>query len=216
MLSGTDLCAAFCDVAVADAEQVLEILGAVLGVERVHLERGGVNEKSRADKFLVFCVVAKHVTNVLAQKTLDALAKFLHAVDVFLLHSPRAVLGVGRSRFEFLDAFFDLVIPRDVCDQVLDRRKRPHRFDRYRLVERDRVEPRHAHQLRHTVDLGRARAAFSGFAVPATSEVPGGFGLYLMHGVEHDHPLGDLGLVVDHLAAVTSAASDAECCLFIM
>ena len=64
-------------------------------------------------------MVAEHVANILAQETLDAFAKFLHAVDVLLLHPPCAVLGVGRPRLEFLDAFFDLVVPGNVGDQVL-------------------------------------------------------------------------------------------------
>ena len=97
-----------------------------------------------------------------------------------------------------------------------DRRKRTHRLDRDGLVERDRVEPRHAHQLWHAVDLGRARAAFSGLAVPAAGEIAGRFGLYLMHGVEHDHAFGDLGLVIDHLTARRPAASDTECRFFHM
>ena len=105
------LCTAFCDVAVADAEQVFEILSAAFGVERMHLERGGVNKKTRADKLVMLFVIAEDMANVLTKKTLNALAKFLHAVDVGLLHSPRAVRGVGRPRFEFLDPLFDLVVP---------------------------------------------------------------------------------------------------------
>ena len=52
------------------------------------------------------------------------------------------------------------------------------------------VEPRHAHQARHAVDLGRARAALAGLAVPAHGEVVGLLGLDLVDGVEHDHALG--------------------------
>src|SRR6476660_8167573 len=112
-------------------------------------------------------MIAKHVTNVLAKKALDALAKFLHAVDVRLLHSPRSVRGVRRSWFEFLYPLLDLVIPRYVADQIFHRRKRPYRFDRYRFIERDRIQPSHTHQLWLTVDFRRARPALAGLAVPA-------------------------------------------------
>ena len=91
-----NLCTAFCDVAVADAEKVFQLLGPVFGIERMHFERSRINQKSRADKFVMLFMIAKHVTNVLAQKALDALAKFLDAVDVRLLHPPRSVRGVGR------------------------------------------------------------------------------------------------------------------------
>ena len=45
---------------------------------------------------LVLVVIAQHVAHVLAQKALDALPEFLHAVDVLLLHAPRAV-GARRA-----------------------------------------------------------------------------------------------------------------------
>ncbi len=166
---------------------------AVLGIERVHLQRGGINQKARADKLVVLFVIAQHVANILAEKAFDAFAKFLHAVDVLLLHAPGAVFGVGRARLEFLDAFFDLVIPGNIGHQIAHRRKGSHRLDRDRLVHRQSVEPGHAHQFRHAVDLRRARAAFARFAVPAAGEIAGLFGLDLMHGIEHDHALGHLG-----------------------
>src|SRR5689334_6265783 len=47
---GADLGAALGDVAVAQAVLFLEVLKAVLGVERVHLERGVVDEEARSDE----------------------------------------------------------------------------------------------------------------------------------------------------------------------
>jgi len=113
---GANFGAAFCYVAVTDAEIFAQLSDAVFGVERVHFERRDVDEKTRADKFVVHFMIAQHMADVLTQKTFDALAKFLHAVDVRLLHPPGAVLGVGRSRLEFLDAFLDFEIPRHVRD----------------------------------------------------------------------------------------------------
>jgi hypothetical protein len=63
---GTHLGTAFCDVAIADAKKVLKVLGAVFGIERMHLERGCIYQKSRTDKFGVLFVIPKHVTDVLA------------------------------------------------------------------------------------------------------------------------------------------------------
>ena len=46
------------DVAQANAVGLLELRHAVLGVERVHLQRGGVNEEARSDEFVVLVMVA--------------------------------------------------------------------------------------------------------------------------------------------------------------
>src|SRR6185369_2151657 len=106
----TNFCTTFRYVAIAYAKQIFQFLGPILGVERMHFERRRVNQKPRSDEFLVLIMIPKNVADILAEVTLDAFAKFLHAVYVFLLHSPGAILGIGRPRFELLDAFLDLVI----------------------------------------------------------------------------------------------------------
>ena len=85
----------------------LQIGQAVFGVERVHFQRGGVDEEARADEFLVLVMVAQDVADVLAEEAFDALAEFLHAIDVFLRHAPGAVGRVGLARLEFLDLLLD-------------------------------------------------------------------------------------------------------------
>ena len=85
-----------------------------------------------------------------------------------------------------------------------------HRLDRDRLIERQRVESRHAHQTRRAVDLCRTGAAFAGFAIPAAGEVVSLLGLNLVDGVEHDHPFGNFGRVVLKLAGVILPAPDAK------
>ena len=185
---GADLRAALGDVAEPDAVRPPEIGHAVLGVERVHLERRGVHEEARADELLVQLVVAQHVADVLAEEALDALPELLHALDVALVHAPGAVGGIGRARLERLDGRLDAEVPRDVGDEVAHVRKGAHRLDGHRLVRRQLVEPRHAHQLRLAVDLGRARAALPRLAVPAHREIVGLLRLDLVHRVEHDHP----------------------------
>ena len=47
-------------------------------------------------------MVAQDVADVLAEEALDALAEFLHALDVLLLHPPGAVGGVRRRGLNFL------------------------------------------------------------------------------------------------------------------
>lgn len=69
-------------------------------------------------------MVTKDVADVLTKKALNALAELLHAVDISLIHSPSAILRVGRTRFEFLNAFLDLEVPANVRYKVLDRRER--------------------------------------------------------------------------------------------
>src|SRR5678815_185614 len=207
---GADLRAALGDVAVADPVLLLEIGLAVLDVERVHLERRRVDQEARSDELLVLVVVAQHVAHVLAQEALDALAELLHPVDVGLRHAPGAVGRVRRPRLEGLDAPLDRVVPGDIGDEVLDRWEGPDRLDRDRPGKVEVGQPRHAGQARPAVDLGRARAALAGLAVPAQRQVGRRLGLDLVQGVEHDHALRDLGLVVAELAAPCVAAPDAE------
>src|SRR5262245_29227132 len=123
---GADLRAALRDVAVADALRFLQLGDPILGVERVHLECRGVDDEARADELIVLVVIAQDVTDVLAQIALDALAEFLDAIDVRLLHPPRTVRRVGRARLERLDALLHLEVPRHVGDEILDVRERPH------------------------------------------------------------------------------------------
>src|ERR1035437_4044461 len=85
---GADLGAALGDVAKADAVRLLQLWQTIFCVKRVHFQRGGIDQKARADEFVVLVVVAQNVADVLTEKTFDALAEFLHAVHVFLLHPP--------------------------------------------------------------------------------------------------------------------------------
>ena len=81
-----------------------QILEPIFGVERMHFERRGVDEESRPDELVVHVMIAQDVANILAQEALDALAKLLHAVDIFLRHAPGAVGRIRLARLEFLDA----------------------------------------------------------------------------------------------------------------
>ena len=70
-------------------------------------------------------------------------------------------------------------------------RERPHRLDRDRLALLEVRQPRLARQARPAVDLGAARAALRGLAVPADGEVRRVVGLDPVERVEDDHPLLD-------------------------
>src|SRR5262245_53039521 len=109
--------AALGDVAVTDAVRVLEIARAPLHVERIHLECRRVQQMTWPDKLREHAMVAQHVTDILTEKTLDALAELLHAFGIDLSHSPGAV-GLWSFRLEFLDGLLGLKIPRHVSDEV--------------------------------------------------------------------------------------------------
>ncbi len=85
-----------------------------------------------------------------------------------------------------------------------------HRLDDDGHVEIQLAEPRHAHQLRHAVDLSGARAAFARFAVPSHSEIGRLLGLYAMDRIEDDHALVDLSFVVLKRSAVRIATPDSK------
>ena len=55
-----------------------------------------------------------------------------------------------------------------------------------RLALGQLVHPRHAHQARQAVDLGRARAALARLAVPPAGQVGGRSGLDPVEDVEDD------------------------------
>ena len=69
----------------------------------------------------------------------------------------------------------DFEVPGDVGDQILDQRERLHGLDGDGLIERQRVQARHAHQLGHAVDFRRAGTAFARLAVPADGQIVGLF-----------------------------------------
>ncbi len=168
-----------------------------------------IRKRGPEKDFLVLLVVTDHVAGVLAQEALDALAELLRALHVDLLHPVLARLQVGR-RGERGDLARLLVVERDVRDQVLDHRERPHRGDRDGLALLERVHPAHAHQLRHAVDLGAAGAALAGLAVPADREVRGLGRLQPVDDVEDDLALVDLDLVVVEVTALAIAPPHAE------
>jgi hypothetical protein len=72
-----------------------QIADPVFGIERMHFECGGIDEQTRTDKFVLLVVFSQNVAHVLTEKTLDALAKLLHALDVCLLDAPCAIGRVG-------------------------------------------------------------------------------------------------------------------------
>jgi hypothetical protein len=127
-----------------------------------------------------------------------------------LLHPPRAIGRVGLPRLERLDLLLDLVVPAHVGHEIAQVRERAHRLDGHRLTGRELVHPRHAHQPRLAVDLGRARSTFARLAIPPHGEVAGRFGLDLMHRIEHHHAFGDFGLEVGEVALALLAAPNPE------
>src|ERR1035438_9248897 len=194
---GTDLGAALGDVAVAETHLLFQEFATVVGIEGVHLELGVANEETRPGVVrLVLFVVPDDVADVLAQEALDALAELLSAIDVLLEH---AISAFGhRRREECRHALGHLKVERDVGHEVTDDGEGLHR--RYgHLALGQLVHSRHAHETRFAVDLGGARAALAGLAVPSTGEVRCLGGLNTVDDVE-DHfalVLGDrVGLEV--------------------
>jgi hypothetical protein len=171
----------------------------------MHFEAGGANEKARATEGIVFGVIAENVADVLAEKTFDALAKFLNAIYVALVHFPFDIF----SRLEGGDFAIDLVVPGDVGDEVFDDGKGLERRDGDGILERERVHTRFTGEAGTAVDFGGAGATFGGFAIPANGEIGRLMRLDGVERVENDHAGGERNLVVDGLAARFVAAEDA-------
>src|SRR5437588_9391549 len=154
----------------------------------MHVEAGDADHEARAAEHFAFrlVMIAQHVADVLAEKTLDALAKFLNAIHFLLGHAPGAVRSVGRTRREGRNLFVDLVVPGNIRHQILDEWKRLHRLQRDRLRGGYGIHARHAHEPRFAVDFRRAGAALAGLAIPAAGQIPGLGGLNRVHAIEYD------------------------------
>src|SRR5882724_4123360 len=203
---GADLGAALGDVAVAEAGLGLSEVEAVIGVERMHLELGDAHEIARSrEGGLVLRVIADDVADVLAEEALDALAEFLAALDVLLLHAPGAV-RLLRPRLEGGDLPGLLVVEGDVGGEGAKQRGGPDGRHRDRLVGLEGVHARHAHEARLAVDLGATRATLARLAVPAAGEVARLRGLDGVDDVEYHHAFLRLHPIVLEGAALRVAA----------
>jgi hypothetical protein len=47
----------------------------IFGIERMHFERGDIDQISRPNELFMHAMIAQHVTNILAKETLDALSE---------------------------------------------------------------------------------------------------------------------------------------------
>src|SRR5262249_18358618 len=109
--------AALRDVAVPDPVRVLQIARASVLVERVHLECRRVDHVARSHELLEHVMVSQHMADILTEETLDALAEFLHALRIDLVHSPGAI-GLRWSRTEFPDRLFGPKVPGHVGHEI--------------------------------------------------------------------------------------------------
>ena len=93
------------------------------------------------------------MTGILADEALDACAKLLCSVRFKLMKFPIWFLWT----FDTLDFACHFIIPRDVCDEILDVRKRSKGsdIDRFALwcLSEDIGHAGHAHKLGFAVDL---------------------------------------------------------------
>ena len=101
---GTDLGAALGDVAVPEAVTLLQLVDAIRGVNRMHLELRCMHEQAGADELFVQVMITENMTDILAQEALDALPELLNAIGVGLTEAPRPIGGIRRTRRELPDA----------------------------------------------------------------------------------------------------------------
>src|SRR5262245_7837913 len=201
-----DLGAALGDVAEAATSVVLDEARPVARVQGMHVEARQLDEEARPrERALFLVVIADHVADVLAQEALDALVELLNAIDVFL-HHPVGAVGLRRLQAERRHLLGLLVVVGHVRHEVADQREGADRRHRDRLARLEQIHPGHAHETRLAVDLGAARAALAGLAVPPASQVLSLGRLDLVDHVEDDHPLLGLDRVVLQAAARGVAA----------
>jgi hypothetical protein len=171
----------------------------------MHFEAGDSNEEAWTGELFLFVVFAKDVTDVLAEKTFDALAELLHPVDIELGNFPFGSF----ARLERRDFLVDTVIPGNVGDKVFDARKGLHGQDGDGLVLREVVHARFAGQAGTAVDFRGARAALPCLAVPADGEVRCEMALDVVKRVKDDHARSDGHAIFHGLSAVRIATENA-------
>ena len=96
--------------------RVAQFIDPILGIQRMHLERGDVDQKARPDELIVHPMIAQHVTDILTEKTFDAFSKLLHAIDIRLLHAPGAVRRIWWTRLKGFDSLFNMKVPGNIGD----------------------------------------------------------------------------------------------------
>src|ERR1700736_6261395 len=101
----------------------------------MHFQRGDLDQEAWANKFLVLLMVPKHVTDIAAEETFSAPAKFLFPVDVGLGHAPSAISSVRRTWPELLDLFRHAIIRGNIGGQTADPRRVRNWLDPQWLVE---------------------------------------------------------------------------------
>src|SRR5918911_1796570 len=148
---------------------------------------------------------AQHVADILTTEALDAPLRLVEALYVLLVHREGRLLAGG----ERCDPARNLVVPRDVGDEVLYDRKGPQGVDPY-LPSLELLDARLAHQLGPAVDLRAARAAVGCLAVPAHRQVACLVRLYVENRVEDDHPLDQRQFVLDLFSALRVSPEDLE------
>src|SRR5262249_52006746 len=128
---GADFGATLGNVAEADVESVFEKAEPVSGVQGMHFQAGDADHEARAAKRLAlgFVVIAKDVADILAEKTLDALAEFLDAIDFFLAHAPGAIGSIGRPGLKRWDELVDAIVPGDIGNEILNEGERLDRLN---------------------------------------------------------------------------------------
>ena len=133
---GADFCTTLGDIAQTDAELILQQLSSRQTIERMHVQSGYANEEAGTTKLFLLVVVAQDVANILTQKTFDAFAKLLHAIDVSLIHLPFNI----RARAEWRNLSVDFVVPGYVSYQISDDRKTFHRLDSNGFIQGQSIQ----------------------------------------------------------------------------
>src|SRR6266478_3594395 len=174
----------------------------------MHFERRNPDKETRSAELFHLLVLAKNVAHILAQETFNALAKLLHPVHVLLEHFP---VGAG-SGFERRNFLVDAVIPGNIGDQIFDHGERLHRLNCDGLVEGKGIHTSLAGEPRSAVDLGRAGAALTGFAIPAHRQIGCLVGLDIVEGIQYHHARGNRDAVGGGLPTFTGSPEDLKDC----
>ena len=88
----TDFSTAFCNVAVADAEDVFEFLQVIEGIQWMHRQKRDADEETRTGK-IPDLLITHHTTDILAEEELDTFVEFLNEFYVLQLH-PVSIVGL--------------------------------------------------------------------------------------------------------------------------
>jgi hypothetical protein len=154
-------------------------------------------------------MITQYMANILTQKALNALAKFLASLNIALPKRKLRLVFFGISGKGF-DALVLLKIPSKIGDQILNDGKGLEWLNGYFFPFLKLIHAGHTRQARHAINFHAAGTALSRLAIPAHRQIPRLPRLNAVNGVENHHARTQIDSKMFELTSVLVPAPNPE------